>query len=263
MARSSVKNLIKLVDEAKEGLAPEQSFLNDLERSIELSNKNTRRKPSQYYKPSSMKCIRNMYFQRIGHEQDETDVSYTLVGICNSGSDIHERIQTAVAQMKDNGIDCEYVSVADFVRSRNLTDIEIVGVSGMETKLRHKTLNMSFMCDGIIKYKGHYYILELKTETNNKFYYRKDVDPAHYNQGTAYSIAFGINEVIFVYISRDMLGMKSFMFNVTDDMKTELVGKLEECDTYVSKLKVPPKPENADKKFCQYCNYANSCKKYV
>lgn len=263
MARSSLKSLIRLIDDAKETMEPEQAFLSDLERSIELSDKKNRRKPSQYYKPSSMKCIRNMYFQRIGQEQDESDTSYNFVGICNSGSDIHVRIQMAVCEMKENGMDCEWVSVPEFIKQRGLGYLEVVSNTDTETKLLHKDLNLSFMCDGIIKYKGHYYILELKTETNNKFYYRKDVDPSHHNQAIAYSVAFGIDEVIFVYISRDMLGMKSFMFKVSDYMKTKLVGEIETCDSYVNKLAVPPKPENADKKFCQYCNYKKTCGKYV
>ena len=47
--------------------------------------------------------------------------------------------------------------------------LEIVGQSGMECKLYHKKLNMSFMCDGIIKYKSKYFIFEFKTETANKW----------------------------------------------------------------------------------------------
>ena len=257
---NKIKNLARLLDSVNEKLSPEVDFLGDLKRSIELTEKKNTRKPSQTYKPSSMKCIRSMYYQVTGVEPDDTDSNYCIIGICNSGTDIHVRIQQAVADMKNNGIDCEYVDVAQFVKDRELTDeIDIVSQQGMETKLYHKSLNISFLCDGIIRYKGHYYILELKTENSYKFGMRKDVDPNHYAQGTAYSYILKLPEVIFVYINRDNLDMKSFMFKPTDEMKQNMVSKIIDCDGYKERNEVPPKPENLSKGFCSYCSYRKLC----
>ena len=259
---------MRLISETKQTLPPEKEFLSDLKRSIELSDEKSRKKKkgSQSYKPSSMNCIRQMYYIVTGKEGDDELSNYCNIGICNSGTDIHQRIQQAVIDMANNGIDCEYVNVADYIESRNLDYLEIVKRPNFkkkdyETKLFHKTLNMSFLCDGIIKYKNHYYILELKSENSNKSFSRSDVDISHYNQGTAYSIAFGIDEVIFVYINRDNLDMKSFMFIPTDEMKQDLVGRIEECDEYVKKLKAPPKPVDVASKTCNYCRYKNECRK--
>lgn len=262
MARNSLKNVAKLIASAKEEIPVEQQFLNDLKRSIEIDADSGYSLPSRTYKPSGMNCIRASYYQVSGIEPDKSSSNYTLVGICNSGTDIHVRIQTAVERMKENGMDCEYIDVQQFVNSRRLTDtLQIVSKNGMETKLYHKKLNMSFMCDGIIRYKNHYYILELKTENSYKFMNRKGVDPSHYHQGTAYSIAFGLDEVLFVYISRDVLDMKAFMFNVTDEMKQELIGYITDCDGYVARKIVPPKPEDVAKKTCNYCIYKTQCGK--
>lgn len=261
MARNSLKNVCRLIQAAKETLPPEQDFLNDLKRSIEMTADKDTRLPSKTYKPSGMNCIRASYYQITGTQPDEGSSNYTLVGICNSGTDIHVRIQTAVEQMKENGMECEYIDVAEFVKQRNLDYLDIVSKNGMETKLYHKNFNMSFMCDGIIKYKNHYYILELKTENSYKFANRKGVDPSHYNQGTAYSIAFGISKVLFVYISRDVLDMKAFMFTPSDEMKQNLIGYIEECDGYVSRMIAPPKPEDVSKKACSYCMYKTQCRK--
>lgn len=261
MARKSFSNVCRLIDAAKETLPPEQAFLSDLKRSIELTDSKNRRLPSQTYKPSSMNCIRNMFYQVTGKEPDPGNTSYCLVGICNSGSDIHIRTQQAIEDMKENNMDCEYIDVAKFVESRNLDYLEIKAKSGMETKLYHKDLNMSFMTDGILFYRGHYYVLELKTETSYKWNNRTGVDPKHYAQGTAYSVAFNLPEVIFVYINRDNLDMKAFMFAPTDEMKQDLVGRIEECDGYVKRLIAPPKPENINRKTCEYCNYRTQCRK--
>ena len=265
-AKSSLKNVIRLINEVKQTLPPEQDFLNDLKRSIEMTAEKNKYKGSAAYKPSSMNCIRQMYYIVTGKEQDSHNESYTSVGICNSGTDIHQRIQQAVLDMKSNNIDCEYINVADYVKSRQLDYLDIkktpdFNAGEYETKLYHRSLNMSFLCDGIVRYKGIYYILELKTENTNKFWMRAGVDPSHYNQGTAYSLALQIPNVLFVYINRDVLDMKSFMFTPTDDMKQELVGKIQNCDEYVKKLTAPPKPEDVTKKACEYCDYKGQCRK--
>lgn len=266
MARNSLKNICRLIQEVTAQQPVEQSFLADLKRSIELTDKANARKPSQTYKPSSMHCIRNMFYQRIGAEMDEGEAPYTLIGICNSGSDIHQRIQQAVLDMKTNSIDCEYINVGEYVNSRDLTDLDIVKMPDFEnkdyeTKLFHKKLNMSFLCDGIIRYKGKYYILELKTESVNKWMARKGVDPKHFMQATAYSIAFGIDDVIFVYINRDMLDMKAFTFTPTSVEKSELIEKIRQCDRYIATSTVPLKPTDVPRTVCEYCNYKTVCRR--
>jgi len=266
MTRSSLRNVIKLLDDVKKTLPPEQDFLNDLKRSIEMTAEKNRRKGSQSYKPSSMNCLRQMYYIVTGKEAEDIGETYTGVGICNSGTDIHQRIQQAVLDMKDNGIDCEYVNVADYVRSKGYDYLEIrkepdFEKGDYETKLYYTSLNMSFLCDGIIRYKNRYYILELKTENTNKFWVREGVDPGHFNQGTAYSLALQIPSVIFVYINRDILDMKSFMFTPTDEMKENLIGNIEECDSYVKRLIPPPKPDDVARKTCEYCGFRTQCRK--
>lgn len=262
-AKGNLKRITQLIAMAEETLSPEEAFLGDLERSIELDAKANAHTPSQFYKPSSMGCIRNMYYQRIGAEETDTFESYTGIGICNSGSDIHVRIQTAVSHMKELGFDCEYVNVANYVKGHSLKDIQVVSQQGMETKLLNTKYGISFLCDGIIKYCGEYYILELKTESVNKWIRRGGVDPSHFNQITCYSLSLGIPQAIFVYINRDMLEMKSYLIEPTDEMKQGIIGLIENCESYVKKKKCPPKPEDVDKKTCSYCHYKTLCRKEV
>ena len=262
MTRNSLKNVMRLIDVANNELSIEKQFLQDLIASIEKNAEANSGKPSKTYKPSSMNCTRQMVYQVLGVEPDPGKTTYQLEGICESGTDRHIRIQQAIEKIKDIlNVDCVYIDVADFVNQRNLTDLEIVAKSGMETKLYNKKYNMSFMCDGIIKYKSKYFIFEFKTETADKFYRRDDVDPNHYNQATAYSINFGIDNVLFVYENRNTLDKKAYIRNVTDEMKEELIGKIEYCDSYLKQLKAPPKPADVSKKACSYCAYRTRCGK--
>lgn len=262
MSRNSLKSVCRLIQTVQKEVPIEQQFLQDLKRSIELNDMKNERQPSKTYKPSSMNCIRNMYYQVQGYET-ENESNAVLVGICESGTDRHERVQNAVSQMKDNNIDCEYIDVADYVKSRNLDYLDIVTKQGNETKLFHKELNMSFLCDGIIRYKGKYYILEIKTETIQKWYNRKSFNEKHRNQGIAYSLAFGIDNVIYLYINRDNCDMKAFMYNVSNDDREGLRQKINICNEYVVNNTIPPKPQQAieNKKFCAYCNYKKYCDK--
>lgn len=261
MGKVKLKSIGRLIDMEVKDIPIPESFLLDLKSTIERMEKDNKRKPSQTYKPSSLACIRNMFFQVIGTEQDSESRGSILIGIGESGTDRHERLQNAVSQMKNYGIDCEYVNVGEYVKSNNLEDIEVVKQSGFETKLFHKKLNMSFLCDGVIKYKGKYYILEIKTETVHKWYDREGVAEEHKNQATAYSLSLNLDGVIFLYENRDNCDKKCYLFKVTDEMRQNLIGKISNCDNYVKNLIPPPKPEEASAKFCQYCNYKIACKK--
>lgn len=264
MARRSLKGIFNMLDAINEELPVEQLFVNDLKRSIELTDEKSWVPGSKSYKPSGMNCMRQSYYVITGAETDPGESNSVSVGICESGTDRHERIQNAVLHMKDNGFDCEYVNVADFVRQRNLDYLSIVKEPNFEageyeTKLYHNTLNISFLCDGIVKYHNHYYILEIKTETSSKFFQRKGVDPSHYHQATAYSLAFGIDEVMFLYECRDNCDKKCFLFEVTERMRKDLVSYINTCDKYISRNEIPPKPEDVAKKTCSYCSYKTRC----
>lgn len=262
MARShALLNVLKL--SSSESLPIEQQFLNDLKASIELQDAKGLRKPSKTFKPSSMHCIRNMYFQVTGAEVAGDRASSELVGICESGSDRHERIQDAVMHMKDNNIDCEYVDVAKYIEDHRdiIPSIQIVSKQGNETKLYDPEYNVSFLCDGIIRYKGKYYILEIKTETANKFWDRKTVSEDHVLQGTAYSFLLGLDNVLFVYECRDTCNKKAFMFTPTQDQKESLKHKIVDCKGYAERMIPPPKPDDISRKACMYCGYAELCKK--
>lgn len=262
MAKQTLRNIHRLINTATKQLPPNETFVADLKTTIEKMALAEGRKPSQSYKPSSMICLRNMYFQLVGEEADDERSSAELIGMGESGTDRHERIQNAVNQMKDYGMDCIYIDVEDYIKDHNIDWLEIVSKTGFETKLKHKYLNLSFLCDGIILYKGEYYILEIKTETLYKWQPRTDVAEEHIAQGTTYSVCFGIDKVMFLYENRDNCSKKAYILNITEDMKYEhVISKIEEVDSYADKLIPPPYPTEIPKKTCNYCKYKKACAK--
>lgn len=262
MARVSLKNIHKLINEtAKTDEFPvELFFLQALEKSIVIEDNKNRRIPSKSYKPSSMTCMRRMYYERMGMGASKLvkNESPSSIGILESGTDRHERIQIAISKMKENGFDIIYYDVETYLKEKGITDIDVVDKRGMETKLWHKKYHMSFMCDGILKINGKYYIFEFKTEISEKNLLREDVDVGHEDQATAYSLAFGIDDVLFLYENRNNCDKKSFIYTVTTEGRQEMINKIETVEDNCTKGVLPPKTSLRRK--CYWCSYKDICK---
>ena len=250
---SGIAKLIK----ASKNASPDTSFLNELIRTIE--NLDEKREPSRAYKPSSLGgCMRNMYFQMVGAKLDGTPTDYCLIGICESGTDRHDAIQKYVSKMRSQGFDCDWVDVEEYINEFKPEGTTVIEKQGMETKCYNEIFNLRFLCDGIIKYKGEYYILEIKTESTYKFSSHDEPYAEHKVQATTYSMAFGIDKVIFLYENRDNTSKKTYLIEVTEEMKQKVADKIFTCDDYIAKKQAPPKSTNA--KDCQYCNYKKACR---
>ena len=261
LARTKLNSIIKMVEEASSSSPIEKQFVTDLNFSIEKTDSSIKHTPSRTFKPSSIgTCSRAIYFQLVGTQRDiEQRSSSTMVGILENGTDRHIRIQQAIDDMAKNGIDCEYLDVAQFIKDRGLSDkIEIVSKEGMETKCYCPEYNVSFLTDGIIKYKGKYYILEIKTMNAQKFIESKAVRDEHKAQGVLYCILFNLDRVMYLYEDRNTLKKKAFVYEVSEEEKTVLINKMAYIELCVSRGTPPDIP--VDKK-CTYCNYISWCEK--
>ena len=258
MGKTFINNMHNMINAQKESYSVEKLFLQDLLNTVEKEQ--SKRQPSRSYKPSSLICLRQMYYQIIGAEQEQERGNARLIGMGESGTDRHDRLQKAIMKLAKCNEDYEWIDVEQYVIENNIPHLKIVSKNGNETKCFHEVLNMSFMCDGILKIKGVYYILEIKTESSFKFKGREAIAEDHRTQASCYSTAFKIDNVIFLYENRDSLEWLTFLLHVTEHMKqTLVVDKINQCDNYVSKLTPPPRADS--KKTCQYCKYVKLCRK--
>ena len=279
MARGlfSVSNLIKK-EEASKNIA--SLFLQRIEEAYVKIQPPY--KPSIYYKPSSLVCLRQMYFTRKGIDPEEEYKTASGIGILESGTDRHDRIQHVLDAMKNLGMEFEYIDVETYVKEHNLSDIEIIEKKGMETKCFNKRYNMSFLTHGIIKYipENKYFIFEFKTEISQKFQTREHEEVIHQSQAACYALNFGITDTLFVYEDRNFCNHKAFHYHVTEeDKKFKVTDKIEKVEQYLKEDKVPPKITNKDidpnyvggqdrvtgpsAKICQYCKFKEHCNKYL
>lgn len=260
----SLKNLAKLVKQAtKVNMTPAKEFENFLNQAIVMNERKNVRPPSKTYKPSSLGgCIRKVYFEVTGAPIDTyNEVDPSFVGICESGTDRHERIQNAVMSMKELGMNCEWIDVEEYLKLYPQEGTVVVQRVGNEVKLRNTIHNMSFLCDGIIKFGGKYYILEIKTEFSMQWQSRKDAAPMHKVQAASYSLCLGIDDVIFVYEQRDFCKKQYYHVPITKlDRKEKVLDVIESVESHRENETVPEKTEITSQ--CNYCMFKEECKKW-
>ena len=256
----NLKSLHRAIRNGQE-ITVEGKFLKQLELTIEELDRKSGHKKSVYYKPSSLNCPRQMFHYRKGTPVLDTPTNASMVGVCESGSDRHLRLQNAIMRMKELGYDCEYIDVEEYVNKFKPAGTRVVGKSGAETKCFNDIYQMSFMCDGILRIGGNYYILEIKTENSFKFSARLGVDEKHYAQGICYSFLFGIDNIIFLYENRDVLNKKAFMFTVTKAMQAEIKNRIAYVEECLLNNVLPERCKN--EKPCKYCDYISQCSRGV
>lgn len=208
------------------------------------------------YKPSSIDCVRKMYYIMKSMPIDKDKEDYQFIGICESGTDRHKRIQDAF-KVSEN---IDFLSVKDYVEKSNIDYLKVSSFNEYETHLFDNRYKLSFMCDGLIKVKGKVYILEIKTESNQKFYSHSEPYFKHIEQATCYSISLGIDDIIFIYENRDLLTKSVYYYKIKASDKKLILNRIKRCEDALSGNYIPPKPKEAIGKFCQYCDYKRFCK---
>lgn len=260
------KRLIAAVKSANERRPLNKVFLSDVMTAIEKYDRLNSHKPSEWYKPSSLNCLRQMYFMRTKTEPDETITEYNSISMADTGSRRHVAIQTVLENMENMGYDWRYVDVADYIAMKKEQGkclfLDVVGKNGAETKLFDSAMKVMFLCDGIMQRisTGEYYLFEFKNQISFKANSKEAVDKEHYNQVSAYCAELDLSKAFVLYENRDNCNLECpELFEVTQEMKDAFFDRLLDCEGYVERLIVPPKCDNT--KTCRWCKYKTACRK--
>lgn len=242
-----------------------KDFLEDIKLSIEKYIKQDYNGMSKTYKPSGLHCPRKCVFIRAGIPEGEKVISYANSGCAETGSIRHEYIQNILLRMT-NDSNWSYENVADYIENKHkegkCLDVTVGEQQGVETHLYNNRLHLSFLCDGIVKYKptGEYYLFEFKNKTSSK---AKECDifpEEHLLQVICYCLNLDLSKVLLLVENRDTCELIiPPLFEVTDEMKKQLEQNLLYYEDCVNKQIVPNKPENIN---CKFCSYQEICKKY-
>lgn len=230
---------------------PENRLVRDLISTIE----NTQRpyKPSRWYKPSGLGCVKKMYFERIG-EPIVQKGGFQLIGMGEVGTHRHEDLQEYFFKMQKVNKELKWINVEEYLKE-NPVEGTIVDNSFIknkyETKCKNELLQLSFLSDGLIEYEGTLYILEIKTESMFKFNKQEKQFPDHEIQAACYAMSLGVKDVMFLYEDRDSLDKKMYHFTVTEDIEDYVVERIQYVEDCVRKGTEPK--EKCSSSYCQYC----------
>lgn len=259
------RSLITAIQETAYEQPVNRKFLRDVQNAIEKIELSNIHNSSQYYKPSSCVCLRQMYFMRIGADVDISSSEYNAIGMADTGTRRHVAIQEVLEKMDSIGFPWKYVDVSEYVNKKQqegkLKNIKVVGKKGAETKLVDDVLHVSFMCDGILYNidSKKYYLFEFKNQASFKYNNKICVDSDHVKQVTQYCLLLDLNEALVLYENRDTCTLECpELLIVTDEMKNEQANRLLDCEQYVENKIVPPK--HSDSKACKWCKYKTVCK---
>lgn len=227
-------------------------FISRLTKHIEESQKDY--KPSTYYKPSGIGgCLRKMYFERTGQALADK-ANYNLIGMGESGTYRHEVLQESMLQMSQNSEDFEWIDVAEHLEKYpvegTVVDKNFVK-NPYETKCKNELMQLSFLCDGLVKFQGKLYIVEIKTETMFKFSKHTEPYEEHKMQAACYGMSLGVSDVLFIYENRDNFEKKAYTYHITPEMEDAVIEKIATCEEYVA-LGESPK-EYCKTSWCPYC----------
>ena len=129
----------------------------------------------------------------------------------------------------------------------------------METKLYNKKYNISFMCDGLLRYYNKYFIFEFKTEASFKNQKRTEMNPEHIPQICAYYLSFKIPDIMMLYENRDTCTHKAYAVTVTDQMVWDnVLSKIEEVNSCIQLGTLASTNKGTN---CNYCSFKTRCKK--
>jgi CRISPR/Cas system-associated exonuclease Cas4 (RecB family) len=274
--------------------SPNEAFQQQLATTMKLENPNRPSKPG-FIRPSSLQdCVRKLVFEYVGAEEEFGYDGTPRIG--ESGTDAHKHIQEYIAAMGTHEFPAEFIDIKEFLRMYPNPDLEIIDETkdhlildtdvvndtitytdgekkktkklswyldrycGPETLVYNKKTHSRFKADGIVKYKGKFYVLEIKTETSAKYKkHDKTLEP-HYKhtlQGAFYAMSFGIEDVMFLYENRDNCQFFITIMNVSRELAKKVDLLITETLRYGEKGWIAPRTIEKDE--CKYCPYQTRC----
>lgn len=219
--------------------------------------------------PSGLECQVAVWYKLHGIEMLPEERSFESDGYASSGDSRHKTIQRFLASNDK----IEWVDIAKYVEDHNLPfEVEYEArvldlskkfgltceqvcelIGSYERLLKHKNGLINFKLDGIVKYDGEYYILEIKTAS--KVNCAKAPLSKHQLQGKTYSMLLNIPKLIWVYESRE-----DFKHTIVFQEFTE--EDIIFIKNYLNTIVLAKDPKNLKRSSdCKYCRYREHCLK--
>lgn len=220
--------------------------------------------------PSKLYCQVYEALKLLGTPKMGENQSFESIGYKESGKSRHQAIQKFLMEnpevvwydpakyIEENNLpfevkpNQEVLWLLDKYPTMELKEAQDL-LGDYEVNLHHKTQPLSFQLDGLIKYRGEFYIIEIKT-IGKKDFTQIPLDK-HQWQGKSYSFLLKIPKVIWIYECRDDFKIKTAIQLFREGDWAEVRNRLNTI--IINK----DSPINLERNFskCKYCLYRNTC----
>lgn len=170
------------------------------------------------FAPSQMRCDRVSWFRLRGTQPDKVKTpDLTLDFTAQLGTACHEVIQSRLSKK----LGSDWISVSDWIDQNPELFKEYdmtIEKKGFESMIDLKApYPVRFACDGIIRFNGKIYLLEIKTSEFSSLTDLTGPKAKHIDQIKTYSTLLHLNNVLMLYQDRQWGEMKCFEVAVTKD----------------------------------------------
>ena len=229
----------------------------------EIATKNEQPK-HQTFAPSQMRCDRVSWFRLRGTQPDKVKEPDTTLGFtAQIGTACHEAIQERLIKKLGN----DWISVKqwiadnpDFFKGYEMNIQE----KGYETQIElTKPYPVRFACDGIVRFNGKVYLLEIKTAEFSSLNDLTGPKEKHLDQIKCYSTLLGIDDVLFLYQDRQWGELKCFEVNVSELEHRAVRAKMDNV-MYLAEVNIAPEGLPVGDPDCNpsMCPYYKTCKEW-
>ena len=243
--------------------AVSSDFLDFYENFVDEQIRKKNSEPShKTFAPSGFRCKRKMWFRLRGTEPDQPkQVDRVLNFTAEIGTACHKIIQSNLKQaLQDDWIDVkQYLEENPVPFKYNLEQ----DADSLETKIEFFNPPIRFACDGIVRWKGKLYLLEIKTSEYSSFDELTDPKSEHIMQVKCYATLLGLSGVIFMYQDRQYGSIKVYEYFVSENDKQVVLDTMKYVQEMVD-ANLAPEPLSKGDKWCSsnYCPYYLKCSQW-
>ena len=228
---------------------------NNLVESEIVANQTSKRHNT--FAPSQMRCDRVSWFRLRGVEPDKVvNPDRTLNFTAQLGTACHEAIQKRLI----NSLGTDWISVQSWVDDNPEMfmnyDMDI-HQKGYESSIEMRSpYPVRFACDGIVRFQGKIYLLEIKTAESSSVSDLISPKSKHLDQVTCYSALLHIPNVLFLYQDRQYGSLKCFevTFSAEDHnaIRTRMDKVIEAVESNIAPDGLPVGDPDCTPSMCQF-----------
>lgn len=229
-----------------------------VDREIQDDNLKVKHKT---FAPSMFRCDRVNWFRLRGTQPDAISTpDKALDFTAKIGTACHEIIQSRLSRE----LRADWLDVSLWIKDHVNPDFNYTTkVSGYETLVEFTNPPVRFACDGLVRFNGKVYLLEIKSSEYTSFDNLVAPKPKHIDQVKCYSSLLNVPDVLFIYIDRQYGGMKCFEMHVNENQMQEVRDKMARImDLVEANIAPDGLPKGDPDCSSNMCPYYKVCKQW-